>query len=539
MRLWTEERPVEVGPILLAAATLLALMLALPGQTVTTRYLNDLIVILDGAYRVAAGQVPNQDFHTPLGPFAYYLTVAGYALSGTLGGTMPAAMALITIALALPMVHILGSRLHPVIAIPYGLFLLAILAVPINLGEGVTALSFAKFYNRIGWAALGVLLVMYLQPTQLGRRRIILDAICAAALTLLMLYTKLSYGVVSVAFLLLILTDRQQRRWAVMALIATLLSTLLIELVWQSTLTYLADLRMAFAVNGGLRGTWGQIMDHVLVNLTDYVILGLIAGIALHRTRSIRDLLFYGFCAVAGFLIINQNFQAWGIIMLHGAVAVAAETILRTEDNRASAADHGSWSTAAGAKLLFLAAVLPTIIHCLAALSLHTGAAVIRAGNAIPLPNLGQIRVANLWTWNDYDAATAYQGILQDGFEALLRLDPRSGGIFVLDKGNAFSMVLNIPPARGDTPWLQWDRTLGSVNHVPAEALLADVQIVMEPKPSGTQEAAKGPLPQLQAAYGAYIAAHFDMAAQTQHWKLHRRRAPSGPEATSQSDSHS
>ena len=86
MRLWTE-RPMKVGPILLVAAALLALLLALPGQTVTTRYLNDLFVILDGAYRVAAGQVPNQDFHTPLGPLTYYLTAAGYALSGTLGGT--------------------------------------------------------------------------------------------------------------------------------------------------------------------------------------------------------------------------------------------------------------------------------------------------------------------------------------------------------------------------------------------------------------------------------------------------------------------
>ena len=205
MRLWTE-RPMKVGPILLAAAALFALLLALPGQTVTTRYLNDLFVILDGAYRVAAGQVPNQDFHTPLGPFAYYLSAAGYALSGTLGGAMPTAMALITLLLALPMAHVLGSRLHPFIAIPYGVFLLLIVAVPINLGEGVTSLSFAKFYNRIGWVALGVLLVMYLRPPGIDRRQTILDTACATALTLLMLYTKLSYGVVALAFLLFMLS---------------------------------------------------------------------------------------------------------------------------------------------------------------------------------------------------------------------------------------------------------------------------------------------------------------------------------------------
>lgn len=538
MRLWTE-RPMKVGSILLVVAALLALLLALPGQTVTTRYLNDLFVILDGAYRVAAGQVPNQDFHTPLGPFAYYLTAAGYALSGTLGGTMPTAMALITLLVALPMAHVLSSRLHPFIAIPYGLFLLLILAVPVNLGEGVTSLSFSKFYNRIGWAAVGVLLVMYLRPLNIERRQTLLDTACAATLTLLMLYTKLSYGAVALAFLLFMLLDRQQRRWSAGAVGITILATLLIELIWQSSLAYLADLQLAFDVGGGLRGTWGQILDHVLVNLTDYVLLGLFAGISLYRTRNVRDALFYAFCAVAGFLIINQNFQAWGIIILHGAAAVAAETILRSEEHRPRAADHGSWSTTAGARLLFLAVVLPTIVYCLAALGLHTAAASVRAGIGVPLPNLEQVRVANLWTWSDHDTATAYQDVLRDGFDALSKLESKPSRIFVLDQGNAFSMALDASPARGDTPWLQWDRTLGSAGHIPAETLLADVQFVMEPKPSDSPDAAKGPLPQLQAVYGPYIAAHFETAGETQHWKLHRRRLPSAPEAALHQDRRS
>jgi hypothetical protein len=537
MRLWSE-RSIPVGPILLASAALFALLLALPGQTVTTRYLDDLFVILDGAYRIAAGQVPNQDFHTPLGPFAYYLSAAGYALSGTLGGAMPTAMAAITLALALPMVHILSSRLHPFIAIPYGLFLLLILAVPINLGEAVTSLSFAKFYNRIGWAALGALLVMYLRPESVDRRQEMLDALCVTALTVLMLYTKLSYGVVALAFLLFMLTDRLQRRWAFTALAITIVTTLIIELIWQSSLAHLADLRLALDVGGRLRGTWGQITDHFLVNLTDYVLLGLFAGIALRRTRSFRDLLFYGFCAVAGFLIINQNFQAWGIITLHAAAAVAAETILRAADHQAED-DQDSWSMTAGAKLLFLALVLPTILHCFVALSLHSAAASMKAGNAVSLPNLEQVRVANLWTWSDYDAAIAYQDKLREGFDTLSALDPKPGRIFVLDLANPFSMTLNAPPARGDAPWLQWDRTLGRTAYVPAESLLADVQIVMEPKPADNPDAAKGPLSQLQALYGPYIAAQFGLAGETRHWKLHRRRLPSPPQAVLQRDGRS
>ncbi|HEU6441769.1 MAG TPA: hypothetical protein VFF38_05370, partial [Microvirga sp.] len=176
------DRRIPVRAFLLVVAATCALLLALPGQTVTTRYLNDLLLILDGAYRVTGGQIPNQDFHTPLGPLAYYLPAAGYVLSGSLGGAMPAAMGLVTLALSIPMLHVLGSRLHPFLALLFGVFLLMILAVPINLGEGITALTFAKFYNRIGWAALGILLIMYLRPRHLHGRQDLLDILCAAAL---------------------------------------------------------------------------------------------------------------------------------------------------------------------------------------------------------------------------------------------------------------------------------------------------------------------------------------------------------------------
>ena len=163
----SSERRMPVRAFLLVIAASCALLLALPGQTVTTRYLNDLLLILDGAYRVTSGQIPGYDFHTPLGPLTYYIPAAGYILSGTLGGAMPAAMALVTLILSLPMIHVLGSRLHPVLTLLFGAFLLLILAVPINLGEGITSLTFAKFYNRIGWAAFGILLIMYLRPIQM------------------------------------------------------------------------------------------------------------------------------------------------------------------------------------------------------------------------------------------------------------------------------------------------------------------------------------------------------------------------------------
>lgn len=523
------DRRIPVGAFLLVVAATCALLLSLPGQTVTTRYLTDLLLILDGAYRVTAGQIPNQDFHTPLGPLAYYLPAAGYVLSGSLGSAMPAAMALVTLALSIPMLHVLGSRLHPFIALLLGVFLLMILAVPINLGEGITALTFAKFYNRIGWAALGTLLVMYLRPRQLRGRQDLLDILCAAALTLAMLYTKLTYGIVAVSFLVFMLTDRQQRRWVLPALGLIVVSCLAIEIIWQSSLFYLNDLWLALDVGGRLRGTWGQIADHILVNMTDYVLLGLFASLSLSRTHSVREGFFYLFCAVTGFLIVNQNFQAWGIIALHAAAAVAAETILRQEEKIEPDARAGAWSTSTGTRLLFVALVLPTIVHCSAALGLHMISASTRAGQSLDLPHLERIRLANLWTWGDYGTANRYLTALRDGVEALSEIGLDGRKVLALDRSNPFPMILGAPPPSGDLPWLQWERTLNAAAFIPAETLLAEADVVMEPRFPDRSFTENSELSGLSALYGSYIASHFENVRETDHWRIRRRRLGAEP----------
>src|SRR5918994_6922835 len=87
-----------VSGTLLGAAAVLGLLLALPGQTVTTAYLNDLFIFLDGAHRIASGQVHNRDFHTALGPLVYYIPAAGLWLTGHLGGALPVGTALFLMA---------------------------------------------------------------------------------------------------------------------------------------------------------------------------------------------------------------------------------------------------------------------------------------------------------------------------------------------------------------------------------------------------------------------------------------------------------
>lgn len=501
-----------VSGTLLCAATVFGLLLALPGQTITAAYLNDLFIFLDGAHRIAFGQVPNRDFHTALGPLSFYVPALGYWISGSMGGAMPTAMAAVTIALALPMIHILGSRLRPVVAIAYGLFLLLIVAVPTNLGESIASLSFAMFYNRIGWAALSTLLVMYLEPEKPHARQHLLDALCAAVLTLTMLYTKATYGLVAIAFLGFMLFDARQRRWVLWALGLLVLSALLVEAVWQSSIAHLEDLALA----GRVSGTRG-IVDLTLAflrHLADYVILAIFAVLVLWRTRSLRDLLFFGICAGPGLMIQNQNSQPWGIITLFAGAAVATEILLR---HRQFSGLQGNRILARGAPLLLIAFLLPTGLHCFMALGLHSIVAVARAGDPFGLPRFGELRLTTLWVPGDRSFMTEYLMSIQDGARLLSELPVKPENVSVLDFTNPFSAGLGLPPSRGDYAWLHWGRNIDDAHHLPPEHLLGDVDVLMVPK------AGINGIPLLKL-YGAYIREAFDPIRHTDGWTLYKRR---------------
>jgi hypothetical protein len=518
-----------VGPSLLAFALVCAVLLALPGRTVTTAYLNDLIIFLDAAHRIAWGQVPNRDFHSPLGPLAYYIPAAGYGLTGSFGAALPAGTALATLALAPFVAHILVSRFAPVLALLAGAFLLLILVVPMNLGESTASLSFAMFYNRIGWVALGALLLMYLRPPQGQPHREWRDGAAAALLTLVMLYTKATYGLVALAFLLFMLCDRRQRRWAAGALGAVLLAMLVIEAVWRSSTAYLADLLLAAKVSGsrGLDSYAAALADH----LVDYALFGILAGLALRRTRRLRDLMFFGFCAVPGLLIQVQNSQPWGIITLHAGAVVAAEMLLRPKASRPQGG--GTRRLASGSALLLVGLfLLPTTVHYAMGLAVHTSLATTQQGQPFGLPAFAGVRFAVPWIPGEYGFMITYLETLQDGGTALSNLPERPERVSVLDFANPFSAGLGLPPPRGDNAWMHWERNI-SARHFPApEDMFRDVRILMVPKWGINPEP-------LRDLYGPYVGTVFETVGESRFWIVMKRREGeaetlAGPDASSE-----
>lgn len=498
------------GPavLILGLGALLASLLVLPGQTVVTRAIDQLFQSYDGIHRVLSGQVPGRDLRSAAGPLALLLPAWGFRLSGGYGGALPTALALGLAPVTLAAAHILASRLRPGLAVLMGAVLLVALAAPMHPGEPVTFLSYSDLPNRIGWAASALVLVMVLDPRRDGPATTILDGLAGALLVLLTFYTKASFAAAAVAVLLFALLVGHRRLWVGMALLAAVATAGLLDLAWGGTRQYLADLRAGFEAGGWLRLHPDQILRHVRHNLSDYLLVGVVAAVALRREWSPRLLLFLVACVLARAWLLGQNDPRWSVLVPFAAAAVMAEHLLRAID-RQGAPPTAALVNPAGVQLFFAALVLPTAVRCASAVALHAGAALAGAGTPLPFPGMEEVRLVNLWTERDFEGGTAYLDVVADGVAGLSATGLEAPRVLVLGAPNAFAPILNLPPPRGGMPG-------ASRNDGPPGELLANVDVVMEPLDFAGS---------LRDALRPELEASFATVTETEHWRLHRRSA--------------
>ncbi|WP_299706589.1 hypothetical protein [uncultured Tateyamaria sp.] len=497
-----------------ATTAICAALLVLPGVTATSMYFNDILIFLDGAYRVVHGQVPNQDFHTALGPLNYYLPGFGYWLTGQLGMAMPLGMAALMLVTAPIMVHVLGTRMRPLIGVPLAIFLMLLLATPMNTGEIPAKISFAMFYNRIGWALLSILLVMHLQPERLVRWQGWLDAAAAATLTMLLAYTKMTYGVVAFGFLILMLLQSGQRRWAAGAIALCGIIGLVVEAFWGGTWMHISDLVEATKVSGVIEPY--IYARSFLLTSGEYVVFALIAGLALWQRPRVTDFLFYGFCGASGFALLNQNFQMIGIVSMLAGAAVAAEILSRHQQT----ASPTLQTVVRGAPFVVLILLLPIALSSAAAVGVHATVAAKRAGVALETPNGQGLRIVNILNKGQFEFYSGYGQTLESGSALLASLDRSPSRVLVMDFVSPFASLAGLPPQEGGNAWMHDNRNFDLEVHLPAEEMLGGVEVVMIPK----QPVAEGTTEKMQQIYGPYLEKHFELTKTSEAWFLYERR---------------
>jgi hypothetical protein len=219
-----------VPTVLTGLAVLLALPLVLPGSTYSGVYTNDLMIFLEGGHRVLSGQIPNRDFHTPLGALTVLLPALGLLLGGV-GGMMPWATAAFTLIFLPFLLYVCRSRLPLPYGLGFGIYVLLLIIGPVNVGEQVDFTSFAMFYNRFGYAVLSLLFLLVL-PRKMGAGSQGLDIIVAAGLLLLTFYLKISYFLLALVFLAALVVLTRMRLMGLLAAVFAALMIALVELFW-------------------------------------------------------------------------------------------------------------------------------------------------------------------------------------------------------------------------------------------------------------------------------------------------------------------
>lgn len=530
-----------VPAVLGIVATALLLALVLPGRTYSGNYTNDLMIFLDSGYRVLSGQVPNRDFHTPLGALTVLLPAFGLWMNG-LGGMMPwATVAFVAIIMPF-LIYICRSRLPLIYALGFGIYAVLLVVGPLNVGEQVDHTSFAMFYNRWGYALLSLLFLLAL-PRRGGVGAPLLDGVTAAALLLLMFYLKVSYFLVGLAFMFGLVLLKRQRLWAATAVIGAAAAMALVEIFWGGTATYFSDIALAAEASGAVRGSLFTLLRIVLFNFMSVIVFLGVIGIATVRGVAWGVLLLCLYMAGAGVLLVNQNAQMSGILTLVPAALVAALAPSRDDATLDSSLPR------LGGLLLIAALIIPPATVSLVTIGYFTvksartdggspyqaqlagvvaeegasdafkvGADVQRAAYRTERPTLDMYSKIRNQRFKQVFSQPEYLRTLQDGAQ-LLKSDARlSGKVFVFDMGNPFNALLGREPPRGVDAWNHNGRTLTEKLYRAPEAMLADVDVVMVPK----MPTELGTTQVLEEVYGRYLRNRFQLVGKSDYWVAYK-----------------
>jgi hypothetical protein len=524
-----------IAKFCLWAGVILVFLLAVRGKTFSLAYVHDLMIFYDGGSRILDGQLPNRDFHTPLGLLAYLLPAFGIWAGGSLGTMMPLATAAFA-AIYLPLlIHVCTSRLPLKHALIFAFWAIALIVTPASIGE--TEPSFGMFYNRWGFGLLGLLFLLFL-PRLRGRGGDWKDAAVGASVLLLTFYLKISYFAVAAGFMLPLLYLRQTRRMALIAGAVTVGGIAAIHLFWSGTGAYLQDVAVAAQTSGAVRGSVAALVQLTLDNAATLFPFLLIVGLAAAAGVSVETLFLSLAIAGGGVLLANQNYQALGISTLVPAALLAAaalETGPRAKD-----------SLRLAATLLLVALSLPPAFSASRSVLVHMAQPYAGSGKNVrvaaidgyeaqellsPSADAERVERARLF----YRSATAdletvqmmreeltppeYFGTIKDGLQLLKRHPALSGKVFTLDFSNPFNAMLGRSGPRGIDSWYHRGRTFDEEAHRSAEQTFADVEVIMVPKAPADRNAYF----LLKQIHGAYVAEEFKLVATSDYWSAYAR----------------
>lgn len=544
-----------IAAVLGLFALVCAALLALPAATFLTHAPHDSLIFVDAAYRLAHGQVPHLDFHTSVGALSALLPYLGLVIGGSFGAAMPTALVVALAALAPMIVYVLATRFRWYLALPVGALLILLIAAPLITGDVPSRITMAMWYNRFCWAVLSALFLMWMTPRPARATAWPVEGIIAGLLVLILVYTKITYGLVSLAYLGFWFAVRQDSRRTVAVAAGVCIAVAVgLEVVWRLNSAYLADIALALKAGPALRGGLLQPIKTALKSSQEVVLVCLaIAQLAAVGGLKARDLLYTAFVLLAGLAIINQNSEDASIACLIAALAVAAERVVRSDWPNGIGKP---WVARLAALSLIVAFVAEPLVYRSVALYRHyseahahdedprlpaslagfhardvkgytvveAGTGVLEAITAQPLDAstaFSLLRDRTMISTPNLLGTAEYFFTLGQGVKALSGLAYAGKDIFAFDIVNPFPFILGTPPSEGALFCYHLDRQYSRDYYLPVDTVLGQVAFALVPKfPMEYKDRDA-----LMELYGGYLRRHFAVVADTPYWTVWERGA--------------
>ena len=398
------------------------------------------------------------------------------------------------------------------------LFLIAVFGlccVPWNPGDGAGVISHIGFYNRWGWVALAVLMLLGCSGQGQVGRLWLADAVVVAFVLSFLFFLKITYFLAAFAFVVGFgLLLRRFLKAATAGLAAFLGIVFAAQMTVGYVLPYLEQ------VGGTVQATGLVWSDVLRINLPPILPLCAIAASACALTvrgkSALQDAAMPLFGLAACVVLATQNAPSACAFALAPAF-VQASTLAPTPARWSSLSPRVMSATVLGLMSAFL---LPQLVVQTAATGFHVNIAHFGGHGfaAGPYRSVDLPRVGELHTMGQPDIG--YAQTLSRGVALLRDVQPPCSTAATLDFAQAFAPLADLPPSRSFFWSVHVGRSVNRATVPTAHTVFADVDCVMQPKhPYDGKSTAF-----LLEVYGEHLGQAFRVQAENADWLLLRNR---------------
>ena len=490
-------------------------------------YTHDSWMFLDGAWRILNGQRPHHDFYSNLGFLCYLPTALGLQIARG-AAAVNWGQCFSGMLVALLGVPLIFRRIRPSFASLYCTALVLLSIAPFALGEFFTLGTQGMFYNRWGYALLGILLVECVSPVG-GKRPGFSDfggGSIAGAVLALLFFVKFTFSVWALILICATIPWRRQTRvrWLGLALGSLIIGVAGLAFLRFDVAAILRDIHtVAVARRVSLLFIVGKPLQN-LHGLTYICAFSAVAALGLSASGATGyarrwiwiSLTVLGIDALA--LATNMLAQPAGFPFM------CLATILMVADIAALVQPTEPFRSARQALLAWgLSIVLVNPVLDAAGLVYATRRSLqprAFAGETIASPTAD-----DLITTEYLNASTGANSLVEEANDGLRLLEASSTStekVAAFWFANPFSYWLQRPPMRHGSTNYDYGANFNEKSGPSPEYAFGDADVILVPRvdEAGLGWASQNPM---ERVYGPFLGSHFTKARESRFWWLYRK----------------